>query len=36
MPVVRIDGTSVANGHPGTVSLALRDAFFDAAEKTPV
>ncbi len=36
MPVVRIDGTAVANGHPGSVSLALRNAFFDAAEKTPV
>ncbi|MFZ2098987.1 MAG: aminotransferase class IV, partial [Oricola sp.] len=36
MPVVRIDGSPVANGHPGSVALALRDAFFDAAEKTPV
>ena len=36
MPVVRIDETSVANGHPGSVSLALRDAFFETAEKTPI
>tara|TARA_Y100000815_G_scaffold272098_1_gene300187 strand:+ start:15508 stop:16371 length:864 start_codon:yes stop_codon:yes gene_type:complete len=36
MPVVRIDDAPVANGHPGGVALALRDAFFDTAEKTPV
>jgi D-alanine transaminase len=36
MPVVRIDDATVANGHPGGVALALRDAFFDTAEKTPV
>lgn len=35
MPVVAIDGASVANGHPGSVSLSLREAFFDVAEKTP-
>ncbi|WP_157019226.1 D-amino-acid transaminase [Mesorhizobium xinjiangense] len=34
MPVVRIDGDPVANGHPGTVALSLRKAFFDVAEKT--
>jgi D-alanine transaminase len=34
MPVVAIDGASVANGHPGSVTLALRDAFFDVAEKS--
>lgn len=34
MPVVRIDGKPVANGHPGTVALSLREAFFDVAEKT--
>jgi D-alanine transaminase len=34
MPVVEIDGGPVANGHPGTVSLTLREAFFDVAEKT--
>lgn len=35
MPVVAIDGDSVANGHPGSVTLSLRNAFFDVAEKTP-
>jgi D-alanine transaminase len=35
MPVVAIDGASVANGHPGSVTLSLREAFFDIAEKTP-
>lgn len=36
MPVVAIDGAAVANGHPGTIALGLRRAFFDCAEKTPV
>lgn len=35
MPVVSIDGQAVANGHPGSTSLSLREAFFDIAEKTP-
>lgn len=35
MPVVEIDGAPVANGHPGSVTLALREAFFDVAEKRP-
>lgn len=34
IPVVTIDGTPVANGHPGSVALSLRHAFFDIAEKT--
>jgi D-alanine transaminase len=34
MPVVAIDGHPVANGHPGSVALSLREAFFDIAEKT--
>ena len=34
MPVVAIDGDPVANGHPGSVALSLRSAFFDVAEKT--
>lgn len=34
MPVVAIDGKPVANGHPGSVTLALREAFFGVAEKT--
>src|SRR5262245_57803492 len=33
MPVVAIDGQPVANGHPGSVALSLRAAFFDVAEK---
>jgi D-alanine transaminase len=33
MPVVAIDGDPVANGHPGSVVLSLREAFFDVAEK---
>ncbi len=35
MPVVEIDGTTIANGHPGSVTLSLRQAFFDVAEKIP-
>ena len=35
MPVVSIDGHSVANGHPGSTTLSLREAFFDVAEKSP-
>jgi D-alanine transaminase len=35
MPIVAIDGDPVANGHPGSVALSLRHAFFDIAEKTP-
>lgn len=35
MPIVEIDGETVANGHPGTVTLSLRQAFFDIAEKSP-
>jgi D-alanine transaminase len=34
MPVVAIDGEPVANGHPGSIALSLRDGFFDVAEKT--
>ena len=33
MPVVEIDGATVANGHPGSVALSLRQSFFDVAEK---
>jgi D-alanine transaminase len=33
MPVVRIDNAPIANGSPGSLSLSLRDAFFDVAEK---
>lgn len=36
MPVVSIDGKSVANGHPGGVVSSLREAFVAQAEKTAV
>ncbi|TIO05291.1 D-amino-acid transaminase [Mesorhizobium sp.] len=35
MPVVAIDGVLVANGHPGSITLSLRQAFFGVAEKSP-
>jgi D-alanine transaminase len=35
-PVVSIDGQTVANGHPGSVSQKIREAFFDIAEKTAI
>ena len=35
IPIVSLDGTTIANGHPGTMSAEMRDAFFDVAEKTP-
>lgn len=33
-PIIAIDGHPVANGHPGSVTLSLRQAFFDIAEKS--
>ena len=33
--IVAIDGHPVANGHPGSVALSLRQAFFEIAEKSP-
>ncbi|TWF49808.1 D-amino-acid transaminase [Neorhizobium alkalisoli] len=36
VPIVEIDGKTVANGHPGTISASIRDAFFDIAEKTAI
>lgn len=35
MPIVAIDGAPVANGHPGSTALSLREMFFDVAEKKP-
>lgn len=35
-PVVSIDGTPVANGHPGTLALKLRQAFHTHAEALPL
>ncbi len=36
MPVVKIDGQPVANGHPGSVVSKIREAFIEQAEKTPI
>jgi D-alanine transaminase len=33
---VRIDDQTIANGHPGSVSQKIREAFFEIAEKTPI
>lgn len=35
-PIIEIDGKTIANGHPGTVSQKIREAFFEIAEKTPI
>ncbi|PDT07854.1 D-amino-acid transaminase [Rhizobium sp. M1] len=35
-PVVSIDGQAIANGHPGSVSQKVREAFFDVAEKIAI
>ncbi len=35
MPVVQIDGTVVANGHPGETAIKLRAFFLESAEKLP-
>lgn len=35
-PIIEIDGKPIANGHPGTTSQKIREAFFDIAEKTPI
>ncbi|NGO64068.1 D-amino-acid transaminase [Rhizobium daejeonense] len=35
-PIVEIDGISIANGHPGTISEKIRSAFFEIAEKTAI
>lgn len=35
-PVVAINGKIIANGHPGSVSQKIREAFFDIAEKTAI
>lgn len=35
-PIVEIDGQVVGNGHPGSVSQKIREAFFDIAEKTSI
>ncbi|TAV48570.1 D-amino-acid transaminase [Rhizobium leguminosarum] len=35
-PVVSVDGQVIANGHPGSVSQKVREAFFDVAEKIAI
>jgi D-alanine transaminase len=35
-PVIEIDGKTIANGHPGSVSQKIREAFFAVAEKTSI
>ncbi|MBX5092800.1 D-amino-acid transaminase [Rhizobium lentis] len=35
-PVVSIDGQTIANGHPGSLSQKVREAFFDVAEKIAI
>jgi D-alanine transaminase len=35
-PIVEIDGQAVGNGHPGSMSQKIREAFFDIAEKTSI
>ncbi|MBB4478473.1 D-amino-acid transaminase [Rhizobium etli] len=35
-PVVSVDGQAIANGHPGSVSQKVREAFFDVAEKIAI
>ncbi|WP_337180972.1 D-amino-acid transaminase [Shinella sp.] len=36
LPVVSIDGKTIANGHPGMTAQKMRDAFFAVAEKTAI
>jgi D-alanine transaminase len=35
-PIVEIDGQTVGNGHPGSISQKIREAFFEIAEKTSI
>lgn len=36
LPIVSIDGQTIANGHPGMTAQKIRDAFFAVAEKTAI
>lgn len=36
LPVVSIDGQTIANGHPGMIAQKIREAFFAVAEKTAI
>lgn len=35
MPVIAMDGRAIGGGRPGPVTLSLRQAFLDVAERTP-
>jgi D-alanine transaminase len=36
LPVVSVDGKTIANGHPGMTAQKIREAFFAVAEKTAI
>ncbi|WP_439616792.1 D-amino-acid transaminase [Shinella sp.] len=36
LPVVSVDGVTIANGHPGMTAQKIREAFFAVAEKTAI
>jgi D-alanine transaminase len=36
LPVVSVDGQTIANGHPGMTAQKIREAFFAVAEKTVI
>jgi D-alanine transaminase len=36
LPIIEVDGKTIANGHPGTVASSIREAFFEIAEKTAI
>jgi D-alanine transaminase len=36
LPVVSIDGHTIANGHPGMTAQKIREGFFDVAERTAI
>ncbi len=36
LPVVSVDGKTIANGHPGMTAQKIREAFFADAEKTAI
>jgi D-alanine transaminase len=36
LPIVVIDGHTIANGHPGMLAQKVRDTFFDVAERSAI
>jgi D-alanine transaminase len=36
LPIVVIDGQTIANGHPGMLAQKVRDTFFDVAERSAI